>query len=94
MYAIAQKIMGKDISPQYASDEHYWENYPELYKGSYSIKSEILEHEINKYSLCDDTFAREKYGWVPKVSMEEGLAHVIENECELLGKMSQAEAIR
>lgn len=89
MYDIAQKIMGKDISADYACDEHYWENYPELYKGKYSIKSEILEHEINKYSLCDNTYAKEKYGWSPKISMEEGLKRVIENECELLSRLEQ-----
>lgn len=87
MYKIASEIMGKDIKAEYASDAHYWENYPELYKGVYAIQPEILEHEINKYSLCDNSYARKKYGWVPQVSMEEGLARVIENECALLLKL-------
>lgn len=87
MYDIAQKIMGKNIKPQYASDSHYWEKYPELYAGAYSIKEEILNHEINKYSLCDNSYAKDKYGWAPKVSMEEGLKAVIENECELLASL-------
>lgn len=89
MYEIAQKIMGKDIKAEYASDAHYWENYPGLYSGKYSIKPSILEHEINKYSLCDNTYAKEKYGWSPKISMEEGLKRVIENECALLEKLNK-----
>ena len=89
MYAIAQKIMGKDIKAEYASDAHYWEKYPGLYEGVYHIKDEILNHEINKYSLCDNSYAKEKYGWVPEVDMEEGLRRVIENECELLKKMGE-----
>ena len=84
MYSIAQRLMQKSIKQEYASDIHYWEKYPELYEGAYPIKEEILNHEINKYSLCDNTYAKRKYGWMPKVSMEDGLKTVIENECALL----------
>lgn len=89
MYDIAQKIMGKSIKQVYADDAHYWEKYSGLYEGAYAIKEEILNHEINKYSLCDNTYAREKYGWTPKVSMEDGLKSVIENECILLSKLEK-----
>lgn len=84
MYAIASQIMGKNIKPQYADDAHYWEAYPELYSGAYPIQNEILKNEVNKYSLCDNSYANEKYGWTPEISMEEGLRRVIENECALL----------
>ncbi len=90
MYEIAQKIMGKTIQAQYASDMHYWGNYSGLYEGTYPIKEEILNHEINKYSLCDNTYAKDKYGWSPKVSMEDGLRSVIENECALLSRMEES----
>lgn len=89
MYEIAQKIMNKSIKAEYANDAHYWEKYPGLYEGAYPIKEEILNHEINKYSLCDNSYAEEKYGWTPSVSMEEGLRKVIENECELLKKLGE-----
>ena len=89
MYSIAKKIMDKNIKADYADDIHYWEKYPELYEGVYPIKSEILAHEINKYSLCDNRYARKKYGWSPKIGMEEGLRRVIENECALLSKMKE-----
>ena len=80
--------MGKDIKAEYASNAHYWEKYPQLYAGAYSIKEEILEHEINKYSLCDNKHAKEHYGWEPKVGIEEGLKKVIEYECKLLSKLA------
>ena len=54
MYKLAEDIMGKHIKAEYADDAHYWERYPELYEGKYPIKKEILNHEINKYSLCDN----------------------------------------
>ncbi len=86
MYAIAQEIMGKNIPADYASDAHYWENYPNLYKGAYPIKDEILTHEIKKYSLCENTHAKEAYGWEPKVGMREGLTKLIAAEIDLLDK--------
>lgn len=87
MYAMASKIMDKDIKADFAGDEHYWEQYPGLYTGAYPIRHEILAHEINKYSLCDNAYAKEKYGWEPRIGMEEGLRRVIDNECRLLGRL-------
>ena len=84
MYQLAEDIMGKHIKAEYANDAHYWERYPELYEGRYPIRKEILNHEINKYSLCDNAYAQKKYGWQPKVSMREGLSRLIEAEVELL----------
>lgn len=89
MYKIVCEIMNKDIKPEYASDAHYWEKYPELFEGEYKIKESILKDEINKYSLCDNTYAREKYGWVPKIGIKEGLERVVENECLLLSKLEE-----
>ena len=87
MYAIAQRLMGKKIPASYAEESHFWEKYPTLYGGVYSIKPDILKHEVNKYSLCDNSRAFEKYGWKPMVSMEEGLSRCIEYECKLLAKL-------
>lgn len=84
MYALAQKIMGKNIKAEYATDAHYWEKYEGLYNGKYPIKESILNHEINKYSLCDNTFAKEKYGWIPKVTMQEGLKKMTTQICKML----------
>ena len=89
MYSLAQEIMHTRIPPTYASNTHYWEKYPELYKGQYSIREEILEHEINKFSLCDNSLAKSRYGWEPKVDIQEGLRKVIEYECALLLKLNQ-----
>lgn len=84
MYKMAQEIMCKEIPADYANDTHYWEKYPELFEGKFPIKESVLNHEINKYSLCDNTYAKEVYGWEPKVSMREGLSRLIEEECRLL----------
>ena len=83
MYQLAQDIMGKNIKADYASDAHYWEKYPGLFEGKYPIKESILNHEINKYSLCDNSYAKEKYGWVPKISMKEGLSRLTDAEWKI-----------
>lgn len=87
MYDIAQEIMGKNIKADYADTTHYWVKYPQLYSGAYPIKNEILDHEVNKYSLCDNTLAKERYGWEPKVDIREGLKNVIEYEVRLLSRL-------
>jgi UDP-glucose 4-epimerase len=89
MYEIASEIMGKKIPAKYAEDAHYWGSYPDLYAGAYPIKNEVLTHEINKYSLCDNSHAFQVYGWQPEVNMHEGLRRVIENECALLSKIGK-----
>ena len=88
MYQIASEIMGKRIPALYASDAHYWEKYQELFQGVYRIRDEILTGEINKYSLCDNSYALNKYGWQPQIDIREGLKRVIENECRLLSRIA------
>ena len=87
LYAIANKIMGKNIEAKYCPSSHYWAKYPELYGGAYGIKPEILDHEVNKFSLCDNAHAREAYGWVPQVDIETGLSRVVEAECKMLAAL-------
>ncbi len=89
MYKIACDIVGKEIPAEYASDSHYWEKYPDLYEGAYKIRDEILAHEIKKFTLCDNAYALEKYGWSPKVDIREGLGRVIRYEFELLGSLEK-----
>lgn len=84
MYEMAQNIMNIHIDAKYADDNHFWNNYPALYNGVYKIQENILHNEINKYTLCDNSYALEKYGWAPKIDMHEGLTRLIEYECKLL----------
>lgn len=87
MFAIIAKLMNKsDITPEYADSSHYWYRYPGLYKGAYPISSTILNNEVTKYTLCDNTHAKEIYGWTPKVSFEEGLKHTVEFAIHVLEK--------
>jgi len=87
LYDIACEIMDKNIKADYITSDNYWNKYPDLYMGKYPIKNDILEHEVNKYSLCDNNYAKDKYGWKPKISIEEGLRNSIEYEIKLLSNL-------
>lgn len=89
IYNLAKQIMSKDIDAAYVSSNNYWKKYPQLYEGAYSIKPEILDHEVNKYSKCCNQKAKLMYGWEPQVSMFEGMTRMIEYQVKLFDKLSK-----
>lgn len=87
LYDIACKIMKKNIKAEFASDSNYWGKYTKLFEGEYPLKLEVVNNEINKYTLCDNSHAKSKFGWEPKVGIGEGLRIVIDKECSMLKNM-------
>ena len=87
MYEIIRKHMGKDIPAVYTETSHYWERYPGLYEGAYPIKAGILEHEVLKYTLLDNSHGYERYGWKPQVSFEEGLKRTVDYSVKVLANV-------
>lgn len=87
LYNTARTIMGKEhIDAIYQDASHYWDKYPQLFEGEYKINVGILEHEVNKTTLCANYNAKLRYDWSPKVGIVEGLKNVIESTCEMLKK--------
>ena len=89
IYEVAQDIMHKNIQAQYVDSSNYWKKYPQLYEGAYSIKPKILEHEVNKFSLCDNTHALARYNWQPKVDIAEGMSKMIEYTVKQFQKLDE-----
>lgn len=89
IYNITQKIMGKDIPATYTDASNYWKNYPQLYTGQYPISEKRLEHEVNKYSLCNNEHAKNTYGWNPVIDMEEGMKRMVDYQVSLFEKMKK-----
>lgn len=89
IYEVAQDIMHKNIQAQYVDSSNYWKKYPQLYEGAYSIKPEILEHEVNKFSLCNNTHALARYNWQPKVDIAEGMSKMIEYTIKQFQKLDK-----
>lgn len=89
LYYTITKIMGKEkVVPEYTDSAHYWYRYPELYEGAYPISAQILDNEVTKYTLCDNTHAMEKYGWKPMVSFKEGLERTVAFSVKALTKQN------
>lgn len=89
MYKIIASLMNKkNIHPIYADSDHYWERYPQLYEGVYPITSDVLNNEVEKFTLCDNSHARQKYGWIPTVSFEEGLRNTVNFSVDVLQKIN------
>ena len=87
MYSIVSEIMNNNIKAEYALDKNYWKKYPQLFEGTYKIKDSILKNEINKYTLCDNTYAKNKYNWIPKIDIKEGLKKTVKSVCEMLANL-------
>jgi UDP-glucose 4-epimerase len=78
--------MGEDVQPEYAETGHFWANYPELYDKPYPISTEIMEHEVLKYTCLSNEHAYKEYGWKPKTLLAEGIRNTVEFSCKVLEK--------
>lgn len=79
LFETIRRVMNKgSIHAEYTDASNYWKNYPELYEGAYQIAEEILDHEVNKYTLCDNQYAFDTYGWKPRITFEDGVRQTVE----------------
>lgn len=79
LFEMIRRIMGKEfIHAEYADSSEYWKKYPALYEGAYPISERMLEHEVNKYTLCDNQYASEAYGWKPHTAFADGVRKTVE----------------
>ena len=85
MYEIIRRVMKKEsIDARYVEASNYWKHYPKLYEGAYVISDQILEHEVNKYTLCDNHHAWERYGWKPQTTFEDGIRATVEFAVQMI----------
>lgn len=85
LYRVIAECMGKEnIQPKYVDSSNYWKAYPELYAGACPIDEKILDNEVKKYTLCDNTHAKEAFGWEPMVDFREGVRRTVEFTVEKL----------
>lgn len=89
LYAIACNIMGKNIEAHYNDSSKYWDKYPQLYEGEYKISDKVLEHEVNKFSKCDNLTAYNLLGWKPTVDIVKGLEMTINSTINMLNKLNK-----
>lgn len=86
IYQKIAKIMHSDKKPVYEEIEHFWSNYPELYRKPYPISTALMKHEVIKYTCLSNKHAYQEYGWKPKTSLDEGIRKTVEFSCKVLEK--------
>lgn len=91
IYQIITKYMGVDVEPDYAEVGHFWADYPGLYDGPYPISTQIMEHEVLKYTCLSNDHAFNTYGWKPKTSLSDGIRNTVEFSCKVLEKANKKE---
>ncbi len=92
LYEITSSIMGRiHIIPKYEGAIKFWGKYPELYEGNFKISEDILNHEVNKFTLCSNKLAKNKYGWEPKISMHEGLQKSVKYITKMFDNLEKRE---
>lgn len=65
-----QEALDTDIKPVYISADKLWDKYPSLFYGKFPLKKQIVEEETNKFSLGDNTKAKNILGWKPNSDIE------------------------
>ena len=85
IYHVIANYMGKNIVPKYNKSKDFWNKYPELYTGALLLKKEVLEKEVNKFALGENSKAR-AIGWKPRVGIEEGLKRSVDYAVKILSK--------
>ena len=83
---IADKMNTSDIPIKYEDTRNYWNRYPELYQEPYPINTELLDHEVLKYTCLSNEHAKNVYGWSPKTSLEEGINNTVDFSVKVLKK--------
>ena len=86
IFTIIKKYMKSELEPIFEKVEHYWINYPDLYKEPYPISADLLKREVLKYTCLSNEHAYKKYGWNPKTSLLEGIQKTIDFSLDVLSK--------
>lgn len=81
---LCEKVTGKKFDITRGEPSGFWGKYPELFSSALPLPEQIVESEIEKNSIADNTKAAEKYGWQPKTSFETGLRLCFEHAKDIV----------
>jgi UDP-glucose 4-epimerase len=77
MYHLIKNEMNINIIAHYTNAENYWNKYENIICGNNPMNKKIIEEEVNKFTLGDNTYAKNKLEWNPKITMEIGIKKMI-----------------
>lgn len=61
--------LGVDIDPVYQSSDKFWDSYTKLFQGNYPLDKSVIEKEVNKFALGDNSRAIAEYNWNPNTDL-------------------------
>lgn len=65
-----QEALNTDIKPIYRPASQLWDDYPNLFSGHFPLKKDIVEKETNKFSLGNNTKAKNLLSWEPNENIK------------------------
>ena len=80
IYNIFKKELNSDIIPIYRDATCFWNKYDNIVSGNNPINNYIIEDEVNKFTLGDNTFTKSELNWTPKYSFIEGIKSICKNK--------------
>ena len=85
IYDIIASIIGTTIRPEFRPAGRFWEKYPSLFSGKRPLSQQILEKEVDKFTLGDNSKAANVLEWKTRVSIEDGMRMAIDYTQQALG---------
>lgn len=80
IYNIFKKELNSNIIPIYRDATCFWNKYDNIISGNNPINNYIIEDEVNKFTLGDNTFTKNELNWIPKYKFIEGIKSIIKNK--------------
>jgi UDP-glucose 4-epimerase len=73
IYDLLATEFGITSRPAFQVASKFWDRYPKLFEGKRPFPEQLLEKEVNKFSLGDPTHTLKTIGWKAEISLEEGM---------------------
>lgn len=80
----AESAFDMKLDYEFQKSVDFWKNYEKLFTGSHSLDKNVLEKEVNKYSLGSFEKAKEIIGWTPNTNLESLMIKTMRENYDLL----------
>ncbi|MHC1548056.1 NAD-dependent epimerase/dehydratase family protein [Phyllobacterium sp. K27] len=78
MYRLITDLLDARIVAEFRPSSSFWDAYPSLFAGPYPLKREMVEAEVEKFTLGSTEHAASRLGWSAEIDLREGLAATID----------------
>lgn len=69
-------VSGRAMQPEYGDPERYWDAYPALFEGEYTLSRARVAEEVFKNAIGDPSKTNERFGWSATTGMQDGIEQV------------------